>query len=117
MTCLNYLIILSKLFEIHVGSLGRLVLISLFFWINLVAPINAQQLFIPMDESQGNHLKAYGLIFNHLTMGGKATWLLNYRGGSFMIEENTELIREARLKDITIEIISSSQAAQITQGA
>ena len=115
MTCLNYFNNTKQVIRNPCYSLGRLVLISLFFWINLVAPGNAQQLFIPMDGSQGNHLKAYGLIFNHLTLGGKASWLLNYRGGSFMIEENTELIREARLKNITIEIISSSQAARITQ--
>ncbi|MBL6825838.1 MAG: asparagine synthetase B, partial [Balneolaceae bacterium] len=82
---------------------------------SLITPLSAQQLFIPMDERQANHLKAYGLIFNHLTEGGKATWLLNYRGGSFMTDENAALVREARLKNITIEVISSSQATRITQ--
>lgn len=115
MTYLNYFNRPNQLIRNLGWSLSRMGLISLFLWVNLVAPISAQQLVIPMDESQGNHLKAYGLIFNHLTEGGKATWLLNYRGGSFMTEENAELIREARLKNITIESISSSQATQITQ--
>lgn len=78
-------------------------------------PSWAQQLLIPMDESQSNHLKAYGLLFNHLKDGAKATWLLNYRGGSFLTNSNQELIRRARIKNIHIEIISESQAAQIIQ--
>lgn len=78
-------------------------------------PSWAQQLLIPMDESQTNHLKAYGLLFNHLKDGAKATWLLNYRGGSFLTSSNQELIRKARIKNIHIEIISESQAAQIIQ--
>lgn len=78
-------------------------------------PSWAQQLLIPMDESQTNHLKAYGLLFNHLKDGAKATWLLNYRGGSFLTSSNQELIRRARIKNIHIEIISESQAAQIIQ--
>ncbi len=78
-------------------------------------PSWAQQLLIPMDESQTNHLKAYGLLFNHLKDGAKATWLLNYRGGSFLTRSNQELIRRARIKNIHIEIISESQAAQIIQ--
>jgi len=78
-------------------------------------PSWAQQLLIPMDESQSNHLKAYGLLFNHLKDGSKATWLLNYRGGSFLTSSNQELIRKARIKNIHIEIISESQAAQIIQ--
>jgi hypothetical protein len=74
-----------------------------------------QQLLIPMDESQTNHLKAYGLLFNHLKDGSKATWLLNYRGGAFLTASNDELIRTARLKNIHLERISESQAAQIIQ--
>lgn len=46
--------------------------------------LNAQQqVLIPMDASQTNHLKAYGVIFNHVTDGYPVKWLLNYRGGSF----------------------------------
>lgn len=96
-------------------TLGQFGLFGLLLVSSFITPLSAQQLFIPMDERQANHLKAYGLIFNHLTEGGKATWLLNYRGGSFMTDENAALVREARLKNITIEVISSSQATRITQ--
>jgi hypothetical protein len=97
------------------GTLGQFGLFGLLLVSSFITPLSAQQLFIPMDERQANHLKAYGLIFNHLTEGGKATWLLNYRGGSFMTDENAALVREARLKNITIEVISSSQATRISQ--
>ena len=40
-----------------------------------------------MDDAQTNHLKAYGLTFWVLEQGGKAEWLLNYRGGSFLLPE------------------------------
>ncbi|MEJ2202820.1 MAG: hypothetical protein P8170_01785, partial [Gemmatimonadota bacterium] len=44
----------------------------------------AQWLLVPMDRSQQNHLRAYGLTYWTLTKGEKAEWLLNYRGGSFL---------------------------------
>lgn len=72
-----------------------------------------QQIFIPMDASQTNHLKAYGMIFNNLQDGNSAEWLLNYRGGSFMTDFSKSLQREARLKNIKVEVISSSKAASI----
>lgn len=93
-------------------------LFRLLIFILLVGASNSaigQQLLIPMDESQTNHLKAYGLLFNHLKDGSKATWLLNYRGGAFLTASNDELIRTARLKNIHLERISESQAAQIIQ--
>lgn len=93
-------------------------LFRLLIFILLVGASNSaigQQLLIPMDESQTNHLKAYGLLFNHLKDGSKATWLLNYRGGAFLTASNEELIRTARIKNIHLERISESQAAQIIQ--
>lgn len=51
----------------------------------------SQKLLIPMDLSQTDHLKAYGITYWHLTKGGTAEWLLNYRGGSFLFDYNDEL--------------------------
>ena len=45
----------------------------------------AQRLLVPMDDSQQNHLKAYGLTYNAIKAGASAEWLLNYRGGAFLI--------------------------------
>ena len=48
--------------------------------------LNAAYIFIPMDNSQSNHLKAYGIAYWALQNEVEIDWLLNYRGGSFMIK-------------------------------
>jgi hypothetical protein len=70
---------------------------------------------IPMDTSQTNHLKAYGLIYHALARGQKAHWLLNYRGGSFLTDASEEIEREAHLSGITVERIDDGQVSQIDQ--
>lgn len=50
-------------------------------------------IFIPMDKTQFDHLRAYGVVYNSLRAGIKAEWLLNYRGGSFLIEDS-KIVRE-----------------------
>jgi len=72
-----------------------------------------QQLFIPMDASQTNHLKAYGIIFNNLQDGNSSQWLLNYKGGAFMTNYSDELMRKARLRNVKAKVISNQEAAQI----
>lgn len=74
-----------------------------------------QQVLIPMDASQTNHLKAYGIIFNHLRDGHTAKWLLNYRGGSFMADNNDDIVRKCRLRNVKVQVISGSDAQQIIQ--
>ena len=56
----------------------------------------------PMDDAQTNHLKAYGLTYNALKTGEKAEWLLNYRGGAFLLPDAPELRRRAALDGITV---------------
>lgn len=72
-----------------------------------------QEVLIPMDAAQKNHLKAYGVVFNALTKGQTAQWLLNYRGGSFLLPSSDALVRESLIKGVSIEQISTSQAAAI----
>jgi hypothetical protein len=74
---------------------------------------NAQRVLIPMDGSQTNHLKAYGVIFNHIDQGESGMWLLNYRGGSFLTSATNDIVRKSRLKNVSIETISESEAASI----
>ncbi|MBK8248862.1 MAG: asparagine synthetase B [Gemmatimonadetes bacterium] len=66
-----------------------------------------QQLLVPMDDRQGNALKAYGLVFNALRDGNKAEWLLNYRGGSFLLPDVSDVRKRATLDGITFEPISA----------
>jgi len=94
-------------------STSKYVVVSVLMLLFTHTTSKAQELLIPMDASQTNHLKAYGLVFNALTEGETAQWLLNYRGGSFMVRETDAMVRQALVKGIHIERISTSQAAAI----
>lgn len=72
-----------------------------------------QQILIPMDASQTDHLKAYGVVFNHIKDGYPAKWLLNYRGGSFMVVVDNDIVRKSRLRNVRLETVSAGQAASI----
>lgn len=73
----------------------------------------AAYLLIPMDESQRNHLKAYGIAYYALERDVEVTWLLNYRGGAFMMKHADLLEREARLRGVSIEVIADGQSTAI----
>ncbi len=66
-----------------------------------------------MDLTQTDHLKAYGITFNSLVDGLKADWLLNYLGGSFMIDYSEKIVSDCLINEVSFEQISLSQAAQI----
>ena len=76
-------------------------------------PGAAQSLLVPMDRVQENHLKAYGLTYWALEQYGEAEWLLNYRGGSFLLPDMQGLRRQAALRGITIEAVSGADIAGI----
>jgi len=73
----------------------------------------AQQLLIPMDDAQQNHLKAYGLTYTALKAGMKAEWLLNYRGGAFLLPDTPELRRRAGLDGISTEPVDAAAVGAI----
>jgi len=66
-----------------------------------------------MDLQQTDHLKAYGITFHALMDGIKADWLLNYRGGSFMIDQSDKIVTECRIEGVAFDLISSSDAVSI----
>jgi hypothetical protein len=68
-----------------------------------------QGLLVPMDERQTNHLKAYGMTFRSLKRGGRGEWLLNYRGGSFLLSGDATVRREAALDGVLVEEIGASR--------
>jgi hypothetical protein len=70
-------------------------------------------LLIPMDESQTNHLKAYGITFRSLGRGRRAEWLLNYRGGSYLLEADAASRREAALQGVLVEEVSTADVVNI----
>lgn len=73
----------------------------------------AQSLLVPMDRSQANHLKAYGLTYWVLERGGRAEWLLNYRAGSFLLPDQDAVRTEAALRGVTIEPVGAAEVAEI----
>src|SRR5215471_12329412 len=83
--------------------------------LSLVATVSVAQakLLIPMDDRQTDHLKAYGLTYWVLAQGQKGEWLLNYRGGSFLLDEGAATEREANIRGVSFEHVSGSQEASI----
>src|SRR4051812_16943688 len=73
----------------------------------------AQRMLVPMDDAQQNHLKAYGLTYNAIKAGASAEWLLNYRGGAFLLADTPELRRKAGLDGITIEPMDNARVGQL----
>ena len=73
----------------------------------------SQKIIIPMDVKQNDHLKAYGLAFWALNQNINVEWLLNYRGGSFLLDEFSEITEVARVRGVTYEIINSEEALNI----
>ena len=63
--------------------------------------------------TQTNHLKAYGIAYWSLEKGNTAKWLLNYEGGSFLLEDNEATRNECKIRGVTFQVISDTQAAQI----
>lgn len=81
--------------------------------INTLSLRSQDMMLIPMDLRQTEHLKAYGIAYFALERDLYVDWLLNYRGGSFMLEYHEVVAREARIRNVTFERLSASQAAQI----
>jgi len=74
--------------------------------------LNAE-LLIPMDRAQSNHLKAYGVAFRALQDQHVVKWLLNYRGGSFLMPSTAELIAICNIRGVSYESVSSAQIGDI----
>lgn len=75
--------------------------------------LKAAQLLVPMDDSQSNHLKAYGVAFWSLQHEVVIEWLLNYRGGSFLFPHLKSVEQELIVRGIKYEILSDGQANAI----
>ena len=89
----------------------RLILIGLLFSVGL----KASMLLIPMDAKQKNHLKAYGIAFWSLEKENTVDWLLNYRGGSFVISYQKSIEDELIIRGVSYELIADAQYGLIQQ--
>ena len=73
----------------------------------------AQDFLVPMDERQTNHLKAYGIAYWMLERQFEVEWLLNYRGGSFLMPATADLEAELRVRGVAFERLSGGQTGDI----
>jgi hypothetical protein len=73
----------------------------------------AAYILVPMDQVQKNHLKAYGVAFWILKQDVEVSWLLNYRGGSFMMKYNKLIENECIIRGVTYEAIADAQSSAI----
>ncbi len=80
-----------------------------------VPSVAAQELLVPMDLVQANHLKSYGLTYWTLEQGETVEWLLNYRGGAFLLPDTEAIRREAAFRGVTIEPVDRARVAQIRE--
>ena len=77
----------------------------------LAAAPAAAKILVPMDDAQTDHLKAYGLAYWVLAKGQTAEWLLNYRGGSFLLADDPATEREANLRGVAVEPMGGAAEA------
>jgi len=91
----------------------RILFILIIFF--TVISSQAAYLLIQMDDTQKNHLKAYGIAYWVLERDVEVSWLLNYRGGSFMCRFHKDIENELIIRGVSYEIIADVQAAAIIQ--
>ena len=75
--------------------------------------VQGRELLIPMDDVQANHLKAYGITFRTIERNGRCEWLLNYRGGSFLVPDTETVRRAAALTGVTLEPVDGGAVTGI----
>ncbi len=93
--------------------MSKKIAILLIFCFVAAIPLKASYILIPMDNTQKNHLKAYGVAFWLLTNQLEVDWLLNYRGGSFMFKQLPSIEKECTIRGVSYSVIADGQAAAI----
>lgn len=88
-------------------------ILVIFIILTISQVLFASKVLIPMDNSQKNHLKAYGVAYWVLQNDIEIEWLLNYRGGSFMMPHLPSLVEELTIRGVSYQIIADVQAVNI----
>ena len=89
------------------------ILLSFAFIILLAFKTNATQILVPMDETQKDHLKSYGVAYWVLQNQLEVDWLLNYRGGSFAFPHAAKIENELVVRGVSYSVISDAQYQSI----
>ncbi len=85
----------------------------LFIFFLIIKSVSAQYLLIPMDFSQTDHLKAYGIAYMTLQKEITVEWLLNYRGGSFLCSDFKSIREACQIRGVRYEQIDGTAANSI----
>ena len=88
--------------------------IFLFLLLLIALQAKASYILVPMDaETQKEHLKAYGITYWVLEKHLKVKWLLNYRGGSFLLPDSEEIRKECQIRGVSFEVLSNAKTEDI----
>ncbi len=87
--------------------------IATLFFIFSQTLVFASYILIPMDDSQSNHLKAYGVAYWILEQNTSVDWLLNYQGGSFMFKHQSLFEKECKIRGVSYQVIADVQSTKI----
>lgn len=88
--------------------------IVFFSFLLFTVGASANYILLPMDEeTQHNHLKAYGITYWVIQKKQKAKWLLNYRGGSFLLPFTSETEKECKIRGVSYEVLSDGETESI----
>ncbi len=90
-------------------------MLTLVLWLTLAGGASASRLLIPMDATQKDHLKSYGVAFWVLGQEVEVDWLLNYRGGSFAFQHAQQLEMELIARGISYEVLTDARYQDILQ--
>ena len=87
--------------------------IFIIYFIIATIALGQSKIFIPMDLTQTDHLKAYGVTFNSLKRGLKADWLINYKGGSFMLDYSERVVMDCRIRNVVYKLVDNVELVDI----
>ncbi|NBW93947.1 MAG: asparagine synthetase B, partial [Bacteroidetes bacterium] len=91
----------------------RYIIASVLLVLSTQRTAGAQDILVPMDDVQADHLKAYGVTFWALERKVDVDWLLNYRGGSFLMAAEPEIEAELRVRGVSYEVLGGARTASI----
>lgn len=100
-------------FYLNTSNMKNKFIIILSLFLTGCLPLHAAYILIPMDNTQKNHLKAYGVAYWILQAEVEVQWLLNYKGGSFMFKQIPALEKECVVRGVSYNVIADAQAANI----
>ena len=88
-------------------------MIRYFYFLIIINLAQTQKVIIPMDNVQNDHLKAYGIAYFSISKGHNVEWLLNYRGGSFLVDKMNPLTYECKIRGVSFEDVSGNKLIDI----